>query len=341
MNANELPAKFIRISPHSIHSLCISLLFTLFISLLPPQLLIMFWSVLILWWNCIDYCMSWILNQAYESNYFMVLLSCSMATVAIVHLRTASLLISDMCGDATAATQPTPYHALPMPAMSYPKSPINILRPQTSYEKQVRQLHWNWYDQLPPAVLMENNGHTVIVRISCSPDSMPHLNGSDLYGNYYFVEAVFKWGTSEHRIDSRHYALEMQVLHASNNKNVPFEYLTVAYLFMVGRQKNPQLQQVVENLNVIRTMGSIIELPPFDLASLLQPFDRGYYSYRGSYSNGSIVLPTQWFICTRIFPVSSEQLLQFQTLCGPNGQRLMQNARSEQPLMNRRINFIH
>lgn len=301
----------------------------------------MFWSVLILWWNCIDYCISWILNQAYESNYFMVLISCTMAIVAIVHLRTASLLISDIYGETVVQTHPSPYDAMPVAAMSFHKSPINILRPQTSYEKQVRQLHWNWYDQLPPAVLMENNGNTVIVRISCSPDIMPHLNGGDLYGNYYFVEVVFKWGTSEHRIDSRYYALEMQVLHASNNKNVPFEYLSVAYLFQLGPQKNVQLQQVVENLSAIHAMGSIIELPPFDLASLLRPFDRGYFSYKGSYSNGSILLPTQWFICTRIFPVSSEQLLQFQTLCGPNGQRLMQNARSEQPLMNRRVNFIH
>lgn len=303
-------------------------------------------TILGLLWNGMHYCMSTILNLAAESQIIMVLLSCTMALVAMLHLKSANILMHDLLGGTSvveANANPGGDRLAPKVStvLPFPKSPINILRPLTLMEKQVRQLHWNCYDQLPPAVLMENNGRAVIMRISCSPYSMPYLSGSDLLGNYYFVEAVFKWGTSEHRIDSRPYALEMQVLHATNHLNGPFEYLTVAYLFVLSYQQNHQLEQVVENLCAIQTAGSMIELPPFDLASLMPSFDRGYYSYRGSYWNGSTVLPTQWFICTRILGVSNTQLLQFQTLCGYDGQRLLLNARSEQPLGNRRVQFIN
>lgn len=275
----------------------------------------------------------------------MILLSCAMAMVAFLHLTSVNMLLNNLLGDTTQVdAQAKPGADRLSPKVStvvpFPKSPINILRPLTLMEKPVRQLNWNCYDQLPQAVLMENNGNAVIMRISCSPYSMPYLSGSDLLDNFYFVEAVFKWGTSEHRIDSRSYALEMQVLHASNHLNGPFEYLTVCYLFVVSYKKNPQLEQVVENLCAIQTAGSMIELPPFDMASLMPSFDRGYYSYRGSYWNGSTVLPTQWFICTRILGISNGQLHQFQTLCGYDGNRVLLNARSEQPLGNRRVQFI-
>lgn len=305
----------------------------------------MFWTILSLLWTGMHSCMASIMNLAAESQMFMILLSSIMALVVILHLKSASILLFDLLGGTSvveARAGPVDHHyALRANATPYLKSPINILRPLTSMEKQVRQLHWNWYDQLPLAVLMENNGNTVIMRISCSPHCTPYLNGSDLLDDYYFVEAVFKWGTSEHRIDSRHYALELQALHAANQTDSPFQYLTVAYLFVLTHQQNKQLQQVVENLSAIRSASSMIELPPFDLASLMRPFDRSYYSYRGSYSNGSTVLPTQWFINTRICGVSSDQLLQFQALCAADGRRLMQNARREQPQENRRVQFIY
>ncbi|KAH8410989.1 hypothetical protein KR222_004919 [Zaprionus bogoriensis] len=287
--------------------------------------------------NSANNCMSSILNYAYESNYIMALVSCSMALVAIVHLKSASIIFSDICGN------PAETYVEPPPLAPSTKSPVNILHHLTLLQRQQQheRLAWHCYDQLPPAVLMENNGSTVIMRISCSPDYMPHLSDGGLEGNYYFVEAVFKWGPSEHRIDSRQYALEMQVLHASNRHNGPFEYLTIAYLFMLSRHQNKQLQQVVENLGAIRHTGSIIELPPFDLCSLLWPFNGCYYSYYGSYSNGSIVLPTQWYVCTRIFGVADAQLEAFQSLIGSNGHRLVHNSRCEQPLDNRCICFVN
>ncbi|XP_034478191.1 carbonic anhydrase 1 [Drosophila innubila] len=278
-------------------------------------------------WNALMAFMSLLMNYAYESNYIMFLISCSMATIFLLHLKAGSILLTDLT--TTSLTN----------ICDIQPSPINIVRSLVYrvFDDSLDRLLWINYDELPRAMSLQNNGNTLMMHITADPNCQPHLRGISLLGNYYFVEAIFKWGGSEHLIDSRQYALELQVLHATNLRNVPFEYLTISYLFVQTRRKNQAMQQVIENLPAIITAGSIIELPPFDLATLFWPFHSGYYRYSGTYANGNVVLPTQWLICKSIFHISVEQLHQFETLCNFQGLAIGQNSRSVQSLGNRRV----
>ncbi|EDW58834.2 carbonic anhydrase 1 [Drosophila virilis] len=275
-------------------------------------------------WSSLSTNVAGAMDYAYESNYFMGLVSCIMALVFIVHVKSASIILTNLC-------EPKPRKSL----IERQPSPIDIARRGVFRMDHVEALQWYSYDELPPAILLENNGKTVIMRISCGPECTPFISGGTLPGNYYFVEAIFKWGASEHSIDSRSYAMEMQVLHATNMPDAAYEYLTVSYMFALTHQKNQFLDQVVENLWAIRRAGSVIELPPFDLATLMWCFNQDYYTYRGTYANGNVVLPSQWAICPRIFHIGAEQLAQFGALCDEQGCRIAINARKKQPLGDR------
>lgn len=279
---------------------------------------------LIFLWDVVTKYISIIMDFIYQSNYFMALVSCIMAIVFMAHVKSASIILTDLCSPKNQRS-----------VLDRQPSPINIVRGRVYKLEHLDTLRWFCYNELPPAVLLENNGSTVIMRISCSPECTPFLAGGNLPANYYFVEASFKWGSSEHSIDSRSYAMEMQVLHATNIANASYEYLTVSYMFDLAHQKNYHLDQIIDNLGSIRTAGSVIELPPFNLASLMWCFGNDYFSYRGTYANGTALLPSQWAICPRIFYISPDQLARFRDLCDMNGRRIQSNSRQKQPLGDR------
>ncbi|XP_043070202.1 carbonic anhydrase 4 isoform X2 [Drosophila grimshawi] len=213
------------------------------------------------------------------------------------------------------------------------QSPIDIVRSTAININRKGLLHWLCYDELPPAILLSNNGRTVMVNISAAPDCVPHLSSNYFPGNYYFVEAIFKWGSTEHSIDSRNYVLEMQVLHATNWRGGHFDYVTVSYMFQRRRNyKNIQLSPIVDNLRGIVQPGSVIELPPINLADLIKPFHKDYYSYLGSYDNGNTVLRTLWLMCPNIVYIGANQLAKFRTICNSNGCRIVHNACQLQPI---------
>ncbi|KAH8371912.1 hypothetical protein KR093_009276 [Drosophila rubida] len=273
-------------------------------------------------WNALMSPMILFMGYAYESNCIMVLLSLFMTLALMLNLKSASLLLMDF---------------YPSKATEFPPSPIDIDRTMVVTMGHGGPLLWHNYDALPPAIMLLNNGSTVVMRILCGPDCKPHLRGGPLCDNYYFVEASFKWGGSEHMISSRRFALEMQVLHAKNAPSPPFEYLTISYLFIVTQCKNKSMQQITENLAALVNAGSVIEVPPFDLCSLFWPFSHGYYSYSGTYDNGTTTLPTQWLICSSLFTISAQQVAQFGKLCNREGIHIAANSRDLVPVGHRQV----
>ncbi|BFG06088.1 carbonic anhydrase 1 [Drosophila madeirensis] len=216
-------------------------------------------------------------------------------------------------------------------------TPINIVRSATRRTMLGRPLEWNYYDKLPLAMLLENNGSTVILRICCKWDSVPHLSGGGLAGKYHFVEACFKWG-AEHSMDAQKCSLEMQVLHRCHQGSVPYECVAVSYLFAHGQEHGP-LNQITESLRCVAHPNSHMELPPFDLASLMSSFGSSFYSYEGTYDNGGQVMPALWLICSEIFAISAVQSSQFRALRGIDRNKIYWNARPEQPLGDRCLSF--
>ncbi|XP_017868347.1 PREDICTED: carbonic anhydrase 1 [Drosophila arizonae] len=284
-------------------------------------------GVLTLLWDTITNYVAKFMDTVYESNYFMALFSCIMATILMAHLKSATVILTEI-------HKPKRRRSL----IERQPSPINI-ESCVAYKMELQEsLRWYSYDELPPAVILENNGCTVIMRICCSPEYTPYITGGNLPANYYFMEASFKW-SSEHSIDSHNYAMEMQVLHAANISDAPYEYLTVSYMFDLAQQKNYMFDQIINNLASIRTAGSAIELPPFDLATLMWCFGSDYYSYRGTYTNGNFVLPSLWVICSRTFYIAPEQLARFRDICDLSGRNIVWNARQKKPLGDRCVSL--
>ncbi|XP_068144126.1 carbonic anhydrase 13 [Drosophila tropicalis] len=217
-------------------------------------------------------------------------------------------------------------------------APINIVSNGVQERNLPRELLWQFYDDLPSAVILKNNGWTVILSICCENREMiPYVTGGDLHHKYYFVEASFKWSllhSVEHSIDGHKFSLEMQALHRCPEKDAAFEYLTISHLFVLTYHLNGKIGNITNNLELIRRPGSVAELPPFDLFSLMPKFVNGFYSYRGTYDNGQSQIITQWFINSRIFGISFEQLQKFAEVCGRNGKAIKQNTRRIRPVGN-------
>ncbi|XP_032571351.1 uncharacterized protein LOC6615259 isoform X2 [Drosophila sechellia] len=131
--------------------------------------------------------------------------------------------------------------------------------------------------------------------------------------------------------------ITIPALHRCAQLENNLEYLTLSYLFELSCVKNEHLMEVTDQLKWISQPGSSMELPPFHLGSLLQPFGSDYFSYEGTYDNGDVVLPTTWLISRNISVVNWRQLGEFEALYGRNGNRNCKNGREQQALGNRNV----
>ncbi|KAH8331449.1 hypothetical protein KR074_003642 [Drosophila pseudoananassae] len=285
-------------------------------------------------WRKLYYGFSHIMVLTENSRLVKCLVSCVISIVFILHLKSGSMIIQDVMKMVANAR----YRAKP----GHQPSPIHIVGPKVYRRRLQLPLRWRHYDVMPEAVLLRNNGSTVILNISAPyNEPRPKISGGELGGRYKFLEASFKWGLhrSEHSIDSHTFSLEMQALHRCRKQTGPLEYLTISYLFMITPFANGPLQQISDHLCSIKCPESTIELPPFDLQRLMQPFTGGYYTYQGTYDNGEISLPTIWIVNSQIFGVSSQQLAQFRSLCRHDCSRITTNARQVQPVGSRCIQY--
>ncbi|XP_032571350.1 carbonic anhydrase 1 isoform X1 [Drosophila sechellia] len=271
------------------------------------------------------------MQLAEESRLIMMLISCTMAVAFIVNVCSGRTIFQDLCNAVGSRRLETNLAMQPSP-ITIPVS--NIIKRHLKMP-----LQWTYYDDLPMATVLKNNGSTVIMRIYTAYNFMPQLSGANLLGRYHFVEAIFKWGSlkSEHSIDNYHFSLELQALHRCAQLENNLEYLTLSYLFELSCVKNEHLMEVTDQLKWISQPGSSMELPPFHLGSLLQPFGSDYFSYEGTYDNGDVVLPTTWLISRNISVVNWRQLGEFEALYGRNGNRNCKNGREQQALGNRNV----
>ncbi|KAH8254687.1 hypothetical protein KR032_011613 [Drosophila birchii] len=271
-----------------------------------------------------------IMELAEESRFIMVLISCTMALAFILNVQSARAVFFEINRRITNRRIRSRLELYP--------SPIGIVSRLTVRRHLEHPLVWTHYNDLPSAMLLQNNGSTVILRCCYPSNLVPHLSGGELGGKYQFVEAIFKWGAmrSEHSIDGQEVSLEMQVLHRSPKRK---EYLALSYLFLRHRYRNDRLKQITENLRCIRWPESSIELPPFELGTLLRTFGRDYYSYQGTYDNGEVELPVTWLIDPQLGRVRYQQVADFTGLYGKDRSRIKSNARVERSLGRRSVQF--
>ncbi|XP_017072729.2 carbonic anhydrase 15 [Drosophila eugracilis] len=274
-----------------------------------------------------------VMKLAENSWVIMILVSSTMALAFILNVYSGRTIFRDVAN--TVANMRT------QSMLKLQPSPINISENVVQRKRLNPPLQWTHYEDLPMATVLQNNGNTVILRVYTPINFLPYLSGAELEGRYYFVEAIFKWGTlqSEHSIGNQKFCLEMQALHRCLNQNGTFEFLTLSYLFKISPYKNEELKQICDHLKWILHPGSTIELPPFELGFLIRPFTGSHYTYNGTYDNGEMTVATTWFINKAIFNVNSLQLAQFAALYREDGKRMTSNGRPEQPLGHRCVYF--
>nr|XP_036221486.1 putative carbonic anhydrase 3 isoform X2 [Bactrocera oleae] len=219
------------------------------------------------------------------------------------------------------------------------QSPINIIDENVQKFPIRELLCWNHYDDLPNGIMLENNGHTVVLR-ACFSGNTPTVSGADLLACYTFVELCFRWSLlsndgSEHMLNYRKFPLELQAMHRtgpSGDCTSSYDLLMVGYFFEVSAN-NPYLDPLVQNLHRIQKPGSKIEIPPFPLSYLLYQFRTGFYSYGGSLTEPPCYQGAEWFLFPEPLAISERQLNEFRQLLSKDGKtRILRNSRPVQSI---------
>ncbi|XP_011181754.1 putative carbonic anhydrase 3 [Zeugodacus cucurbitae] len=217
------------------------------------------------------------------------------------------------------------------------QSPINIIEENVQKFPIRELLCWNHYDDLPNGIMLENNGHTVVLR-ACFSGNTPTVSGADLLACYTFVELCFRWSLlsndgSEHMLNYRKFPLELQAMHRTGptgDCTSSYDLLMVGYFFEVSAN-NPYLDPLVQNLHRIQKPGSKIEIPPFPLSYLLYQFRTGFYSYGGSLTEPPCYQGAEWFLFPEPLAISERQLSEFRQLLSKDGKtRILRNSRPVQ-----------
>lgn len=206
-------------------------------------------------------------------------------------------------------------------------------------------LIWCGYDELPTGILLENNGHTLVLRATFQRER-PCIDGADLFNSFSFQEISFRWSWyndtgSEHTLDNEHFPLEMQCLHsnASDIENASSRgLLMVSYMFSLATD-NPFLDVIIQYLVAIQNPGQSVEIPPFPLYYLMPAFYTQFYSYHGSMTEPPCHRGVEWFINPIPLAIGERQLHEIRKLRSPNGTRIRSNARPVQELGDRIVHW--
>ncbi|KAH8252822.1 hypothetical protein KR032_001979 [Drosophila birchii] len=223
------------------------------------------------------------------------------------------------------------------------QSPINIVVRCLEINYFDTPLTWSLYEVMPLGIRLENNGHTLILQAAFEGQT-PSIHGADLLGRFHLWEITFRWSWfsangSEHSIDNRHSALEMQCLHTdadSQHCASSQGILVISYLFDLC-QDNPFLDVLIQHLVAVQQAGQTVEIPPFPLTYLMPAFHNEFYSYHGSLTEPPCHRGAEWFIQPMTLAISERQLNEFRQLRDRRGGRIGKNARPVQPLEDRRV----
>ncbi|KAM7348615.1 putative carbonic anhydrase 3 [Cochliomyia hominivorax] len=224
------------------------------------------------------------------------------------------------------------------------QSPINIIDDYIQKLLIRELLTWNHYDDLPNNVIMENTGHTILVRANYN-GNVPTLSGADLLASYSFVQICFRWSLldndgSEHMLNYKKFPLELQAMHRTGPTGSvisSYDLLILAYFFEISGH-NPYLDPVIQNLHRLQKPGTKIEIPPFPLSYLCHQFRSNFYSYGGSITEPPCYQGAEWFIYPEPLAISERQLNEFRQILSSNGKtRIVRNARPVQNINSSRV----
>ncbi|KAF7386650.1 carbonic anhydrase-related protein-like [Vespula maculifrons] len=240
----------------------------------------------------------------------------------------------------------------------YGQSPIDlddkIVRPK---RYPPLMLNGHWMNEGEAILGNDGNVATVILggnRIQSTVSGGPLFN--DVYE--YFI-CNFRWGEencngSEHTINGTWFSMEAQMVHW-NRKYLSFDeclkykdgICILSFLFLVPSgeyvENNPQFEKITENLKYVVDAGSEKNIPPNSLCWMRWAARcERYYSYQGSYNEGSCGILgypecVTWIIFPLMIRISPSQVDAFRMLKDEKGNPIKNNCKKIQLLRGRRI----
>ena len=130
----------------------------------------------------------------------------------------------------------------------------------------------------------------------------------------YQLETITPHTPSEHHVDGKSYALELQLLHSQ----VFGDVAVVSRLYDIG-EADPLIQEIIDNAP--SEVGSS-EVTGILNARGLMTRDLGYYSYKGSMTTPPCAEPVDWFVMLEIGTVSQAQVDALKAITGDNNRPL-------------------
>ncbi|KAB5586552.1 hypothetical protein PHYPO_G00003010 [Pangasianodon hypophthalmus] len=228
------------------------------------------------------------------------------------------------------------------------QSPIDIVTGEAQYDPELRPLILR-YD---PSVSMDiiNSGHSVQVTFADDEDTST-LTGGPITGTYRLKQFHFHWGSSddkgsEHTVDGKLYPAELHLVHW--NTTYPnfgeaaskSDGLAVVGVFLEIGDENPQLQKVLDALDVIKAKAAQTSFADFDPTMLL-PSTLDYWTYDGSLTTPPLLESVTWIVCKKSISASSAQMEKFRGLLfsaeGEPECYMADNYRPPQPLKDRKV----
>ncbi|CAE8627272.1 unnamed protein product [Polarella glacialis] len=199
------------------------------------------------------------------------------------------------------------------------QSPINIMTSDVSKvgkDSFLAATSWKPVSRLQ----VTNTGHSL--EIANHQMGYVTLIGPDGFPEYYSVTSIVLHMPSEHFIDGRQFAAELQVVH-SRQKYVAAIHgaledafpLVTAFLFDIGAEDNLLLKQFHLPDKMTTPLTYKETSRPVDLMRSLGPaLDGDYYRYDGSLTTPTCNQGTKWFVFSHIFTMSRNQWNTFKAM---------------------------
>ncbi|KFQ21291.1 Carbonic anhydrase 4, partial [Mesitornis unicolor] len=233
------------------------------------------------------------------------------------------------------------------------QSPIDIDTKNVIYDKSLKPFSFEGYNVKESSKwTMENNGHTVKVKLSTSP----RIRDGGLARKYKAVEFHFHWGAqgvqeylpgSEHSIDGEKQAMELHIVHIREDASDITEAkksvdgVAVLAFFVKIDEENKNYATLINGLESIKYKGITTEVEPLPLSSLLPPEKdlKRYYRYQGSLTTPDCHEGVIWTVFEKPIELSISQISQFSTVHfgEKNSTHMTENFRPVQHLNERKV----
>ncbi|XP_066984710.1 carbonic anhydrase 2-like [Macrobrachium rosenbergii] len=227
------------------------------------------------------------------------------------------------------------------------QSPVDIDTSRALGEFPWKLLGLHGFNETPPSMGLTNNGKFVILKTRHQPYAM---GGNLPLNQKYLLEGiVFHWGPtdyagSEHAVNGRSYAAEIQLVHY-NSKYGRYQLalnktdgVAIFSIFLdISARDNLFLDPVILGLRNIRSSGISTDIIPFPIKNLLPQNYNEFYRYVGSTSFPPCEEGIIWTIFKNTISISSRQLDEFRFLEDPDGLMITKNVRPIQALNGRTV----